>query len=330
MNKTMRRLAAVTLVGSLAAYPVMGFANQETLPLNIEDEVVPIRLENKEVKKSLYGKLEGEVFKVENLEHFDRIFLNTKDGSEIHLNVDKTPIYSLESMSKVEKSSIEVGDTLQAFYDVTMPMILIYPPQYSPKVIVVMDSDSRSLKVSKFDEDFLSTEKDMINNLKLNIGENTIIEDLEGNTDFSAEDVKNNELMVFYTATTRSIPPQTSPQKIIVLPEIKDEGHVIVEEPVETEIPQAVKEIIESQSYYSNNSRMVPVASIGNALGYNVVWNAQERKVSLTKYENTIEVLVDTNQYIVNGRWIKMPVNTEIRDSRTYSEENFIEFLLGN
>lgn len=330
MNKNMRRLAAFTLVGSLSISPAMAFANQEVLPISIGEEIIPISIENQEIKKSLYGKLEGEVFRVENLEYFDRIYLNTEDGSEIHLNIDNAPVYSSSTMGRVEKSSIEIGDTIQAYYDTTAPMILIYPPQYSPKVVVIMDDEVKSVKVSRFNQDFLSSEKDMINNLKLNIGENTIIEDLEGNTGFSSEDIKGKELMVFYTFTTRSIPPQTTPEKIVILPEIKDEGYTDIEKPNELEIPQSVRDIIEKDGYYLNGIKMAPVAKIAMELGYDVSWNSSERKVTLTKGDNNIEILVDTNQYIINGRWIRMAINTEIKDSRTYSDESFVQFLLEN
>ncbi|MDY3022040.1 MAG: hypothetical protein SOS50_07710 [Oliverpabstia sp.] len=51
--------------------------------------------------------------------------------------------------------------------------------------------------------------------LQLNIGRNTEITTLNGQS-FPCSP-GNRSLLVYYTATTRSIPPQTTPQRIIVL-----------------------------------------------------------------------------------------------------------------
>lgn len=53
------------------------------------------------------------------------------------------------------------------------------------------------------------------NSLQLNIAGNTNIETLNGQSVNCS--LGNQTLLVYYTVTTRSIPPQTTPRRIVVL-----------------------------------------------------------------------------------------------------------------
>ena len=72
----------------------------------------------------------------------------------------------------------------------------------------------QSAYIGNFNEELL----DENNTLKLNISEDTILIDREG-TDVILEDLYNKKLMVIYESTTRSLPPQTTPSKVVVLNE---------------------------------------------------------------------------------------------------------------
>ena len=64
--------------------------------------------------------------------------------------------------------------------------------------------------VAYFNERLLSSE----NPLQLNISPNTRVTTANGQRYVCG--IGNNLLMVYYSATTRSIPPQTTPERIIV------------------------------------------------------------------------------------------------------------------
>ena len=53
------------------------------------------------------------------------------------------------------------------------------------------------------------------NSLQLNVARNTNIETINGQN--TGCNLGNQTLLVYYTATTRSIPPQTTPRRIVVL-----------------------------------------------------------------------------------------------------------------
>lgn len=105
------------------------------------------------------------------------------------------------------------GDLVTAYYGSHTPMLLSMPPQMSPAIFVVNVPDKIGfIKVSYFDSDLISKE----GSLKLNIGSDTELVDQTGN-EVVETDLYNQDLVVFYTASTRSIPAQTVPEKIILL-----------------------------------------------------------------------------------------------------------------
>ena len=86
----------------------------------------------------------------------------------------------------IDSRQLRVGMQIAAFYDSTLPVPLI-------------------------DNNLVSTD----GALQLNVARNTTITTLNGQN-FNCN-LGNRNLLVYYTVTTRSIPPQTTPRKIVVL-----------------------------------------------------------------------------------------------------------------
>jgi hypothetical protein len=87
---------------------------------------------------------------------------------------------------------------------------MIYPPQYQA-VVMAKASPLRSVAVDRFDAQLVSSD----GMLKLNVSPSTQIV-LENDQPFTAR-LENRDLIVIYGVTTRSIPAQTTPYKIIVI-----------------------------------------------------------------------------------------------------------------
>jgi hypothetical protein len=96
------------------------------------------------------------------------------------------------------------------FYDVNVPVILIYPPQYQA-LIIIKDNPYQNVKVDYFNSQLVSSD----GQLQLNISSNTPIL-LQNDQPFTLNPGNRNLLVVFGPATF-SIPAQTTPYKIIVL-----------------------------------------------------------------------------------------------------------------
>jgi hypothetical protein len=110
----------------------------------------------------------------------------------------------------VDHEVVEVGDKVTGFYDANAPTILIYPPQY-PAIVMAKDTEYQNVTVDYFNNQLVSSG----GNLKLNIAPTTEVI-LTNDQPFDRYP-GNRNLIVVYGPTTKSIPAQTTPYKIIVL-----------------------------------------------------------------------------------------------------------------
>lgn len=108
-----------------------------------------------------------------------------------------------------EQALVVVGDDVTGYYDRNAPAILIYPPQY-PALVVTKYDPILNFKVAYFDDQLISSD----GQLKLNLGQNTQI--LLANNQPFVGNPRNRNLVVSYGISTRSIPAQTTPGKIVV------------------------------------------------------------------------------------------------------------------
>lgn len=110
----------------------------------------------------------------------------------------------------VNNTRLRVGMRVAAFYDGNAPVPLIFPPQYRA-LVIAQKSQQENIILDTFNEDLSANH----NSLKLNIGPSTQIMTSNGQR-FDC-DLGNQLLLVYYSQTTRSIPPQTTPRRIIVM-----------------------------------------------------------------------------------------------------------------
>ena len=110
----------------------------------------------------------------------------------------------------VDHVMVAVGDRVTGFYDADAPVPLIYPPQFRA-IVMAKDTPYQQVKVDFFNSQLESSD----GTLRLNISPQTQIV-LENGQRFTGN-VANRYLIVEYGATTRSIPAQTTPHKIIVM-----------------------------------------------------------------------------------------------------------------
>lgn len=129
------------------------------------------------------------------------VALRTEDGIVNFVISPQTQI--------IDSRQLRVGMRVAAFYDSSLPMPLIFPPQYRAQLITTVGRNEQVM-LSKFDRNLLSEG----GSLQLNIAGNTMIRTVNGQS-FNC-DPADRTLLVYYTAATRSIPPQTTPSRIIV------------------------------------------------------------------------------------------------------------------
>ncbi len=110
----------------------------------------------------------------------------------------------------INEVRLRAGMNVTAFYDASLPIPLIFPPQYQA-IFIGRRNPTENIYAGEFDGNLEALD----GALKLNIGRSTEIVTSNGQPfDCSLE---GQMLIVYYSATTRSIPPQTTPRKIIVI-----------------------------------------------------------------------------------------------------------------
>ncbi len=110
-----------------------------------------------------------------------------------------------------DAGSFKVGQEVTAFYPKNAPMALSFPAIITPDVLV-RHSDQREgfVQVATFDDTLTSSDGQL--KIILDVGMSLI--DRHGKPVAS---LAHKTLVVFYTTSTRSIPAQITPEKIIVL-----------------------------------------------------------------------------------------------------------------
>lgn len=70
--------------------------------------------------------------------------------------------------------------------------------------------------------------------------------------------------------------------------------------------------------FIHNNRTMLPIRHVAESLGLDVQWIEKTRTVVLTDNTNRVEIPVDTNKIIVNGKVYKNDTKAMIKNNRTY------------
>jgi len=225
-----------------------------------------------------------------------------------------------------EGVSLVPGQKIKAFYDVALPAPAIFPPRYIAAVIAGV-SASGNVFVGCFDENLLSSD----NELKLNIGANTVIVDRSGKS--YDGDPGGRRLAVVYAVVTMSIPAQTSPSKVVVLDatDAADKIPVKEDKPAQAEVPAIVPlpdvfgmpivvngNTLTAPSAYRNDDGlvMVPVRAIAEALGFKVTWDDATRMVII----NNIITFQPGKDYYTYARMAPFTLGAapELKDGRTF------------
>lgn len=105
---------------------------------------------------------------------------------------------------------LSTGMRCTFWYRTDAPAVLIYPPRYTA-VAAARDRNGRMVNVSFYNEQLVNQER----SLQLRLDDSTELRTT--NNQYFLGNPANHNLMVSYTTSTRSIPAQTTPQKVYVL-----------------------------------------------------------------------------------------------------------------
>jgi hypothetical protein len=316
--KSKRILAGLLTAAVLSLNTVTAFAaNTDNLiptgNTNQITEASPLKMELLSLEKFKFGSFTGKVKTVtdfEGVEGSKFVLVESSDGSEANIIISKDT-YILNN------AAIAVGSVITGYFDANAPMIMIYPAQYNAEVVVA-DNKDQCIKVDIFDKDLLSSDQF----LKLNISDATEII-LQDGTAFKGE-LANRKLVVTYGASTKSIPAQTTPDKIIVLFEKETAStNQLGDVSVMNIIVNNKK--IEAPAAYTDvkGNVMVPLRAIAEALGYDVTWNNELQRAFLGK-DISLSIGSDSYTYMKMAP-IQLGTAPTIVEGRTFVPLSFFK-----
>lgn len=207
-----RKVIMVVLSAAvLSASTVTAFAAnpQEAHTINDAKQIsasLSPRGETNAKKQVYFNSITGTVKSItdsETSKDIKYVLVENENGEEANIVISKDT-YILNN------AEVTVGKVVTGFYASNTPMLMIYPPQYKTEVLVVGNMD-QIVKYDVFDKDLISSDK----SLKLSISDKTEIVSQDGKA-FEGE-LANRKLVVLYGVSSKSIPAQTNPSKIIVL-----------------------------------------------------------------------------------------------------------------
>lgn len=201
---------------------------------------------------------------------------------------------------------LKEGDDISAFLPAASPMTMSLPPISSSARAIVINSEGGNSFAGKFNDELV----DAGNTLKLNIAEDTnIIHENGAKMIFKAEDIVNNEALVIYGASTRSIPAQTTPELVVILSadeETDADAEAPDAEAPETETPDAPpasEDILPTpdSSQTTPSPEFIGLRETAERLGYTLVWTANDKPVELKKANLTVVINLGSSSCTVNG-----------------------------
>lgn len=250
MTKVVPFAMSALLIGGAVVAPTASANEGEAVVTNATDN----NEQNPQVQP-IFIKVAGTIENVEKRE--DSTYYTVKEDENTNVFVVNDDTLVFDNTGKEIK--LQKGDKVTAYTYANKPMLMIYPPQYNPEVIIVETKEMGTVDVDFFNKDLVNTD----NTLKLNIGKETELLSLSGKK-VKAEDLAEQHLLVFYTIATMSIPAQTPPSKVVVL-------DTIAQEPGEVDPSKAaVQEIIDKDFYEVEGTKMVPLRLIAEELGFKV------------------------------------------------------------
>ena len=240
--------------------------------------------------------------------------VNNKDDQNNTVNLkitDDTLVYD-NLGNKKALSDLTDGSKITVFTGSYEPTPLILPVQYTANIIIINGDKEGNVNADTYlaDEEGYTN---AANTLNIATADDTKI--VDKNEKEYKGDLDKNDLIVFYGVSTKSIPAQTTPTKVVVLGENEIALKQIEAAKNATPAPTAAPEVTEtpqvsyaglvnvvigdknvSDVYAKDNTTMVPLREVAEAAGFTVTWDAENRAVILN--DGVYSLKIGENSYV--------------------------------
>lgn len=210
--------------GSTAAQPTETPAQTETPATETPEQTQTPADESEDsmVLEPMASFISYQVTVTEVLEEFIQTTTDVNDADNYENTINYVPgedtlVFDAQG-NRLSLSDVKAGDLLTVYTGAYTPAPMIMPPQYQAEIIIIEDPEAES-PVFTFADTFVAGEEGMLvglgNTLALNMSEDVEIVDRDGQA--WEDELENMDLLVFYDVSTKSIPAQTTPLKVVVL-----------------------------------------------------------------------------------------------------------------
>lgn len=311
-------LASAMILASTAVFAETG---ENAIPTSIDAETVI----NNQGKSVLAPYIEStyKVSAVSSFEGFKALLECTNGTDELtHLTISENTLLVDNQGNKIDLNTIKEGSSVTMFYNITNPTLMVLPVRYTPDVLVLNTENDGFVKADSFSDELVNSQ----NTLELNIDDSTVIEFANGaKMAASADDIKNSDAVVFYTTTTRSIPAQTTPSKVIILGDATDTSMFDIADEADSDVTEVPATIgtpdgvildeamgVDAENYAtltvngnkvdahfidSEGVTMLPIRVVAEAMGLDVNWDESRQAVSVGTTQMGVFLQIGENKY---------------------------------
>ena len=311
-------LASAMILASTAVFAETG---ENAIPASIDAETVI----NNQGKIVLAPYIEStyKVSAVSSFEGFKALLECTNGTDELtHLTISENTLLVDNQGNKIDLNTIKEGSSVTMFYNITNPTLMVLPVRYTPDVLVLNTENDGFVKADSFSDELVNSQ----NTLELNIDDSTVIEFANGaKMAASADDIKNSDAVVFYTTTTRSIPAQTTPSKVIILGDATDTSMFDIADEADSDVTEVPTTIgtpdgvildeamdVDAENYAaltvngnkvdahfidSEGVTMLPIRVVAEAMGLDVNWDESRQAVSVGTTQMGVFLQIGENKY---------------------------------
>lgn len=278
--------------------------------LMAQDQIVNMEVEtiqNTQVveAKSEYITKVGQITEINPEGEYLSVLVGTPIDGVRYIVENNELIIDAGTLGYLQPSYLKVGMEITVVVPKNAPMTMSLPAMISDQTVMIVNSSEANIDVSYYDHELVNEE----HTLQLNIGRDTYITNTKGEKRiFTEEDIQNRNAVVIYTTTTRSIPPQTSPKMVLILPSTSV---------VETQIQETTSPV-EQRAMTVEEAEYVAVRDLAVKNGYEVTWDHKAKCVTLVKGDDTIILTVGEKEYTQNGVVKPLQNAVKIENQKVY------------
>lgn len=293
-------LAAATMIQGAAL-----MANEQNIVVTTKEQMV----QEDEIKNTYITEV-GQVTEINQKDGSYQILVGTlQEGTIYRLNNGEV-IIDAETLTYLTPDQIKEGMSVTVVIPKNSPVTLSLPAISSSQVAVIVNSENTFINQDYFNEELVSES----NTLALNLDKSVRILSTTGEKRiFTAEDVKNQNALVFYTNSTRSIPAQTTPKMVLILPSEEETVKKIAD-------AESIQKDVQSKVY-------VPIRELATAHHYQIKWIPKTKTVELANETNIISLTVGKTECTYNGSLKSLSSEVKFENQRVCVPEDFAKLL---